>query len=257
MGKMHSADIGLIGDVGHLLAQLFWQQQGAGAHTRSDRLRKRRRVDHATSGVEVDHASNVRAREAQIAIRVIFEDPEAMLGSQIDEALTDGKRRDIAGRVLEVRDDVDQPGRLASLDCCLEGINVDAVFEQRIRVDGGTKTLQRQDRAVVGRSLNSGTSTRTSKQHFGKKREGLQRAVRDEDAGRIEAPAIANPRAQRHVTHRVAIEQHPRRILVHRARNRALELVDGKKVCGRNAACKGDSGHASQSTNPCGVVRRV
>ena len=122
-----------------IFAQLLGQEQRTGADARGDGLRERRRVDHAARGVEVDHARHVLPSEAEVAVRVVLEDPEAVLGGEVDEALAHRERRDVAGRVLEVRDDVDEAGDLALRDPRLELLDVDAVLGEGDRVDRGAE----------------------------------------------------------------------------------------------------------------------
>ena len=102
-----------------------------------------------------------------------------------------------------------------------------------------------------------GAAAGPGEQHLGEERERLQRAVRDEDAGRVVAPARADPLAQRQVPHRIAVQQHPGRVLLHRPLDGGLELGDGQEVGGRDAAGEGDGGHAPQSMDGPQAMRRL
>ena len=92
------------------------------------------------------------ARPAQQAVGIVLDDDDVVLLGQLEHAPAPLERHRRAARVLEVRDHVEERGRLA-LELGGERVRVDAVTVDRHADDLGARALQDQDAAVVGRRL--------------------------------------------------------------------------------------------------------
>ena len=89
-------------------------------------------MDHAPGLVDREHRLQRLALEGELAVGVVLEEPEAVLGGELDQAHALLGREGAAGRVVEVGDDVgelDRPLR----ESRFEGRDVDPVGLQRHR----------------------------------------------------------------------------------------------------------------------------
>ena len=92
------------------------------------------------------------ALEGQLAVGVVLEDPEAVLGGELDQPHPLLGRERAAGRVVEVGDDVGELDRPVGQGR-LERGDVEPVGLERDRHQLDAEPLQHQQRAVVGRLL--------------------------------------------------------------------------------------------------------
>ena len=83
-------------------------------------------MDDAVGAVEGEHRLQRLALEGQLAVGVVLEDPEAVLGGQLDDPHPLLGRERAAGRVVEVGDDVGHLQRPVG-EGRLERVDVDAV----------------------------------------------------------------------------------------------------------------------------------
>ena len=102
--------------------------------------------------VEREHRLQRLALEGQLAVGVVLEDPEVVLGGELDQALPLLGRERAAGRVVGVGDDVGELDRALG-QRRLERADVEPVGLQRDRHQLDAELLQEQQRAVVGRLL--------------------------------------------------------------------------------------------------------
>ena len=102
--------------------------------------------------VEREHRLQRLALEGQLAVGVVLEDPEAVLGGELDQPRPLRARERAAGRVVGVGDDVGELDRPLG-ERRLEGAEVEPVGLQRHRHQLDPEPLQEQQRAVVGRLL--------------------------------------------------------------------------------------------------------
>jgi hypothetical protein len=128
------------------------QHERPHADARGDGLRHRRRVEHALAAIHGQHGRLVGTLEADVAIRVVLEEQEAVLRRERNEPLALRPAGRHAGRVLEVRNDVDESRRVRPAERA-ERVDVDAVRRQRRRLHGRAEALEQQDGAVVRRRL--------------------------------------------------------------------------------------------------------
>ena len=68
-------------------------------------------MDHPVRLVDLEHRLQRLALEGQLAVGVVLEDPEAVLGGELDQAHALLGRERAAGRVVEVGDDVGELDR--------------------------------------------------------------------------------------------------------------------------------------------------
>ena len=109
-------------------------------------------MDDPVGPVEREHRLQRLALEGQLAVGVVLEDPEAVLGGELDQPHPLLRRERAAGRVVEVGDDVGELDRPLG-ERRLEGAEVEPVGLQRHRHQLDAEPLQQQQRAVVGRLL--------------------------------------------------------------------------------------------------------
>ena len=119
----------------------------------------------------------------------------------------------------------------------LELVDIEAVVVECNFLEAG----QDLPRPVVRRPLDDhATCPRESREYEVK---GLQRSVRDEDAGWIDSVPLADPLAQRLVAEGVPVEQRGRAVMLDRGLRTVGELLDRQELRGRYAAGKGDRFH--------------
>ena len=90
------------------------------------------------------------ALEGKLAVGVVLEDPEVVLGRQLDQPPPLLHRERAAGRVVGVGDHVDELDRPLG-ERRFQGADVEAVGLERDRHQLGAQLLEQQQGAVVGR----------------------------------------------------------------------------------------------------------
>ena len=111
LGQHVGRDVGLVGPPGQLGDLPIGAGQVADAHPGADRLGERGGVDDAAGTVHREHRLQRLALEGQLPVGIVLEDPEAMLGCQLDQAHPLLGRERAAGRIVEVGDDVGELDR--------------------------------------------------------------------------------------------------------------------------------------------------
>ena len=213
--------------------------QVADADARADGLGERRGVDDAL-GVHREHRRHRLAAEAQRHVGVVLEDREVVLGGQLQQRLALGQRQRVAGRVLEVGDDVRElRARAARAEQPRQRLRVDAVGLQLDGVQRRAALAQRQQRAVVGRALDDHVVA-GAHEVLEQERVGLHRAVGHEHALGLHAVAVGDPGAQARVADRRAVGGRPGGVAVERARGRVAQALHVDDVERRRAAREGD-----------------
>ena len=237
------------------VAELGGRDDVADAQPGSDRLRERRERHHALAAVELVQRRRRGARPAQETVGIVLDDHDVVLLGELEDALAALERHRGAARVLEVRDHVEEGGRLA-LELGRQRIGVDAVAVDRNADDVRARALEDQDAAIVGGRLDQHALRRRAReQHVGDERERLERAVGADDALRRGAVARADPAAQTGMPARGVRERH-RRLPLHRRRERAAHVVDGEHVGARHATRERDRiGHVPSVSRTGGVSR--
>ncbi len=254
LGEHVRRDVHLVGALGELRDLLLGTRQVAHPNTRADGLRERGRVDHPPRAVERQHRRRRLIVERQLPVGVVLEDPEAVLGGELDQALALGRRERAAGGVVEVRDQVDQLRRGAFPQEALQRLHVDAVLLQRHADALGAEPLQEEQRAVVGRLLDHHPVPgldQVLKQH----RPGLERAVGDHHLGGIgQVVALGDPFAKPRVPDPRPVGQRPLPIVGERPLRSFPHRLHGQDVGARRAAGEADQlgGHrANEYRNGC------
>ena len=134
-------------------------------------------MDDPLGPVDREHRLQRLALEGQLAVGVVLEDPEVVLGGELDQADPLRRRERAARRVVEVGDHVRElHGPL--LERGFEGRDVEPVGLQRHRHQLHPEPLQHQQRAVVGRLLDD-HPVAGAQQVLEQHRPRLQRAVGD------------------------------------------------------------------------------
>ena len=116
LGQHVRRDVGLVGPLGELRDLLRGPGQVADADAGADRLGEGGGVDHLAGAVELQHRLQRLALEGQLAVGVVLEDPEVVLGGELDQPPPLLDRERAAGGVVGVGDDVgelDRPRRRA------------------------------------------------------------------------------------------------------------------------------------------------
>ena len=80
--------------------------------------------------VERQHRRGRLVLEGKLPVRVVLEDPAAVVRCELDQPVTLGGRERAAGGIVEVRDQVDELDRPAGQGT-LERLEVDAILLQR------------------------------------------------------------------------------------------------------------------------------
>ena len=111
LGQHVGRDVGLVGALGELRDLRRRPGQVADADAGADRLREGGGVDDPVGLVDLEHRLQRLALEGQLAVGVVLEDPEAVLGGELDQPHPLLGRERAAGRVVEVGDDVGELDR--------------------------------------------------------------------------------------------------------------------------------------------------
>ena len=144
-------------------------------------------------------------------------------------------RQRVAGRVLEVGDDVRErrPQRPRASSARSASASMPSV-SQLDHADVGAAVAQVQQRAVVGRRLDDDRVARLDEQ-LEQERVGLHRAVGDEHLLRGDAVLLGDPLAQRHVADRRAVGDRAARVVVEGALRGLAQALDVDDVERRRA----------------------
>ena len=213
----------------------------AHADAGADRLRERGGVDDGLGPAERQHRGERLALEAQLHVRVVLEDGEAVLAGQLEQPLALLERERAAGRVLEVGDDVRELRAGALAERHLERGHVDAVRLQWDRQDLGAELAERKQRAVVGRRLDHHHVARLD-QRLEQERVRLHRAVGGHEAIRLDAVLRGDPLEQVRIAGRGAVRERARGVALEGALRRGAQVVHGDDVERRGAARERDVG---------------
>jgi len=152
-------------------------------------------VDDAVGLVDREHRLQRLALEGQLAVGVVLEDPEAVLGGQLDQPHPLRGRERATGGVVEVGDDVGELDRSLGKRR-LQRRDIQPVGLERDRHQLDPEPLQHQQRAVVGRLLDHDPVTRLE-QVLEEHPAGLQRPVGDHHLPGVEPSVpLRDPLAQ-------------------------------------------------------------
>ena len=179
-------------------------------------------------------------------VGVVLEDPEVVLGGELDEALALGGGERAAGRVVEVGDDVGELHRAAG-EGRLERVDVEPVGLQRHRHELRAGAAQQQQRAVVGGLLDDHSVARLD--HVAKEqRRRLHRAVGEHHVLGLEAVELAgHPLAEAGMADAGAVGERLLPVGLERRGNGLADCLDREDVGARSAASEADrvGGHRS------------
>ena len=189
--------------------------------------------------VELEHRRDVLAGEADVAVRVVLEDHEAVRLGEGEQRLALGERQRVPGGVLEVRDDVHELRLHAAVEQRAQLVGVDAVGLERHHPHVGAEAAEVQQRAVVRRLLDD-DGVAGGDEGREEERVGLHRAVRDEDVVVVDAVLLGDPVPQGRVADARAVAGHAAGVVGERRHGAVAQAVDVDDVEGRSAAGEGD-----------------
>jgi hypothetical protein len=165
-------------------------------------LRQRREREHAV--VERGERRQRLAAVAQLAVRVVLQQPEAAGPRERDQRLAPLARQRAARRVLERRDRVEQPRAVPRRER-VGGVRIQAVVVARHRHHRGAGELERLQRRKVRRLLDEHGVARLE-QHGRDQRQRLLRAAGDQQlVGMRGQAAHAEPLGDRRAQRRIAL----------------------------------------------------
>ena len=189
---------------------------------------------------EIEHGRQRLAAEPDLAVGVVLEDPEAVLGRELDQAAALLLREGAAGRVVEVGNDVYELRLVAVGECLLDPVDLDAVGLEGNADPVDAELLQHQQRAVVRRLLDDDLVARLeqgAEQHPTR----FERAVGDHHPARVDAAvAVADPLAEPGMADSGSVGERAGGVLGQRRLSRQLDEVDGQQVGAGSAAGEGD-----------------
>ena len=132
----------------HLGDQRRGGNRVAHAHTGREDFGEGARIDDNALLVKALDRGHMLARDAQVAIRVIFNDQHAVLFCELVDPAALGKRHGNARRILKIRDRIDKPDILFLLERSLQLVYIHAVClhgdAAQLRVVGA-ETVERAD----------------------------------------------------------------------------------------------------------------
>ena len=180
----------------------------------------------ATVGaVEREHRRQRLTGEANLDVRVVFEDQEVVLSRQRQQLLALCLAERVAGRVLEVRNDVREAWSQPGLKVGAQRGRVDPIGLEFDHLHVGAALQQPEQSAVVGRPLDDYRITGLDK-FVEEEGIGLHRAVGDDHLLYANAVALGDPLAQRRVAAGRAITGHAARVFAKRFFSRSLQAFD-------------------------------
>ena len=160
-----------------------------------------------------------------------------MLACELEQRSPLGGRQRVAGRVLEVRDDVRELGLHAGAEQLPERLDVDPVGLERDHPHVSAATAQRQQRSVVGRPLDdhrvAGLNERLEQE-----RVRLHRPVGHDHLLGRHLMALGDPRSQRRIADRRAVGGHPAGVLGKCGLRGGAQTLHVDDVERRGAACE-------------------
>jgi hypothetical protein len=194
-------------------------------------------MDDPAGLVEGEHRLQRLALEGQLAIGVVLEDPEAMLGGELDEAAALLRRERAARGVVEVGDDVRQLHR-ALLEGRFDRGDVEPVGLETDRNQLDPEPLEHQQRAVVCGLLDDHPVAGPD-EPLEEHRARLQRAVGDHHLRVIEAPvSLGDPGAEPRMADPRAVGKRFFPVLGKRRGGGVAHCILGQDVGARRPSCK-------------------
>ena len=152
-------------------------------------------MDNPVGPVDRQHCFQRLALEGQLTVGVVLEDPETMLGGELDQSHPLLGRERAAGGIVEVGDYVGELDR-AGGERRLELADVEPVVLERHRHQLDPQPLQHQQRAVIRRLLDNHPVARLQ-QVLEEHPARLQRPIGDHHLPGIEPPMpLGNPLAE-------------------------------------------------------------
>ena len=183
--------------------------------------------------LELEHARQPLALEADEAVRIVLENRQRPIAGKLREAPAPLVRERRPGRILEGRNRIEQRRRAdAGQLVDVEPVRVDRDLDE-------LATLGEQDlpRPVVSRPLDD---HRPGGQRREQKVEDLQRAVRDDDAPRLNRVPFRDPLPQRLVPESAPVGEDRRPVPPQRRLRAVGKLLDRQAFRRRNPACERD-----------------
>ncbi len=192
-------------------------------------------MDDLAPLVEREHRRQRLALEGELAVGVVLEDPEVVLGGERDQAPALLERERAAGRVVGVGDDVGELDR-PLLQRRLQLGDVEPVGLQPHRHQLDAELLQQEQSAVIGRLLDDHPISR-AEQVLEEHRPRLERAVGDHHLGRIEVTVpLGDPLTEAGMADPDAIGKRRFPVGGERPSRRLPHLLVGKDVGAGSAA---------------------
>ncbi len=177
---------------------------------------------------------------AQQAVGGVLDDQKAMLFGERGDALSLRAGAGRAGRVLEVRDDVEELRRVLG-QRRFERLEVRAVGLERDAHDRGVVAAKERQRPVVGRRFDEHHVARLH--HLqAQELDQLERAVAGQHAVDARALPLGDELAQRLEPGRRAVLHHRRAVRFERRAGGVDDFLDRKRIIGGNAAGEVDHG---------------
>ncbi len=196
-------------------------------------------MDDVPGLVDREHRLQGLALEGQLPVGVVLEDPEVMLGGELDQAHALLGGEGASGRVVEVGDHVGQLHRSLG-EGGLEGGDLESVLLERHRDQLDAEPLQHQQRAVVGRLLDDHAVT-GAEQVLEEHRPRLQRAVGDHHLAVVEAAVpLRDPVAEPGVADSRPVGERLLPVLGQRPSGRVAHRILGQDVGAGRPAGEGN-----------------
>ncbi|GAA2760637.1 hypothetical protein F4554_005184 [Actinopolymorpha rutila] len=195
-------------------------------------------MDHPIRAVQVEHRRPLSLVEGDQPVRVVLEEGEAVVGRQLHQPGALLRRERATGRVVEVRDHVDQADlvlRTGSLD---RG-RVDAVGLQWRAHELGAGLLKQKQCAVVGGLLDH-DAIATGDEVAEEERRSFHRAVGDHHLLRVDAVSLGDPLAEPRVPSPCSIAERVLPVRLEGMRGRLTHGLVREDVGARRAASKAD-----------------
>ncbi len=260
LGHHVRRDVGVGGQLDDLRQHLLRADQVAAAQAGRDRLGERRRVDHGVGGVLGQHGGQRLALEPDRHVGVVLEHDEAVLGGERQQLGALGRAERVAGRVLEVGDDVRQRGPHPTVHQGPQRGHVDAVGLQVDRVHGGAALPQAEQGAVVGGGLDHHVVA-WPHQRLEQEGVGLHGPVGHQHLVHVHAVLLRDPLAQRQVAAGRAVAERAGRVGAERFLRRLGQPLGVDDVQRRGAAGERDQrirGHGRERiTSTAGRAREL
>ena len=191
LGDRRGAEVGgLLGD-GTAAQQRFGADQPAGAQRRRHRLGQARQVEDGivvtAFAAQLPEGGKALVGEAQVAIRIVLDDQEAVLAGQLDQLPAAGRGQHRAtgiGKVWHRIKKLRCPACRQIRQCLPQGVDVQAIVIGGDLDDVGRCQPQGLQRGRIGGRLDQHRVTRID-QRAHQQIESLLRTGRDHDPGRV------------------------------------------------------------------------